>query len=446
MTERAKRRESFWAMAVHISGYVAQVSSYFMLPAIAETQDVGTFTLCVAWSLLVSKFAMMGMEPVLTRYGAIYSAKQDRTMLLRLQRWCAKRTICSIIGIGLLFVAYSLFGCADGGVAFASGLTAILATTTTVLNLLAAQIKGLGQIVASHAMQGAIPAVTSLSAFLVFYCLGYSLNVPCMIGIWGGGQALGILGATRCLVRFLPRATPVGEESEGGEVVWGQCATPLIVGHVATFLASQGSVLLCGIVLGAEDAGRFAIALKLSSLCAFAIPVLDSLFASRLATAFHNGEMDRVQSLVTESTRLTLLATALGAVGSFILVWLLHAYSATAVDYDILSLAFLSGGWVIAALWGICGVLMPMCGFEKQHAQLRIVNAATTLILSCLGAFVLGAAGLAASVCLSRIVFAGVYSALAYRLLRVYTIPFFKFQQSCPETMSCSIYEVKVSA
>lgn len=186
------------------------------------------------------------------------------------------------------------------------------------------------------------------------------------------------------LIKALPKAVRVSEP-EYDLRRWATSLVPLSVFTGLTMLDSQISLLLLGIIGTAEETGIFKVATTGASLVSFGLMAVNMGLAPRVATLYRAGEMDRLQKIVTLSTRLVAgvsipVALILVIFGrELIILGFGEGYSDAELPLIILTL-----GQMANAFAGSVALLLNMTGHEKLTIPAILIALTANIVFAVL--------------------------------------------------------------
>ncbi|MFN2328345.1 MAG: lipopolysaccharide biosynthesis protein [Chromatocurvus sp.] len=173
-------------------------------------------------------------------------------------------------------------------------------------------------------------------------------------------------------------------------------ALPIYIARLADLMMEYGSVLLLGVLAGAEMAASFFVADRLAQLAIMPRSVVSAVAQPRFAAAHAEGERGTLQRVLTQASHLALWPTlvivgALWVFGRDLLTLFGAEYRDAGYVLAVLLLAYLAGVAI-----GPCQQVLVMAGRHKSVMWLMAVAAiihllALVVLLPPLGA--LGAAG-----------------------------------------------------
>jgi O-antigen/teichoic acid export membrane protein len=223
-----------------------------------------------------------------------------------------------------------------------------------------------------------------------------------------------LIFAVLVMQRLLPaNARKADPEYKSGQ--WLKSALPFAIIGGAGIINNQADIIMIGWFLDSEDVGFYRVAIQGAGLVAFGLQAFNAVVAPQFSRLFANGDMHRLQRLVTSSAR-AILAVALPLAGIFVLagdvivVWVFGKEYAAVYQ----PLAILAVGQMINAGFGSVGFLLNMTGHEGITARILWQTAIVNVVLNALLIPPFGTAGAAMASAFSLIM----WNALLYIQVR----------------------------
>jgi len=164
---------------------------------------------------------------------------------------------------------------------------------------------------------------------------------------------------------------------------WLRSALPFMLIGGAGIINNQTDIIMLGWFTGPEEVGIYRVAVQGAALVAFSLQVVNAVVAPQFSRLFAQGDMARLQRLVTQSARLVLLAALPVALvfilaGGVLVSWVFGAGFASAH----VPLAILAVGQLVNAGFGSVGFLLNMTGYETVTARILWQTALSNIALN----------------------------------------------------------------
>lgn len=306
---------------------------------------------------------------------------------------------------------------------------------TTLLVLLVLPLEALTKTIAS-AMQGLHRVVvgqalgTLLRPLLVLVGVGsLFLLVPAMrqpqyaMAVQFAAAGAVLLVGGWMLSRYLPAASRT-EPVEYQSRQWLKSVVPFTLIGGAGVINNQADIIMLGWFGSAAEVGNYRVAVQGATLVAFGLQAASAVIAPHFARLYAQGDMEKLQRLVTASARVVLLAAlplafALVFAGDTIVTWVFGAeFSASHLPLAILTL-----GQLIVATFGLTGPLVSMAGFESVVSKAMWLSALANIALNLSLIPIFGVAGAAASTVFTASLWYGFLFVFAKKEMNIIVFP-----------------------
>ncbi|MCH8532912.1 MAG: flippase [Saccharospirillum sp.] len=167
---------------------------------------------------------------------------------------------------------------------------------------------------------------------------------------------------------------------------WGLSLLPLSLFSGMKLMDAQITTLFLGLLTTVEEVGYFRVAVTGASLVAIGLMAVNMALAPQIARLYRAGEIDKLQRIITMSTRAVLVASVPVAIififwGKELISWVFgEAYIEAAP-----ALAILCIGQLVNTSVGSVALVLNMTGHEKQTIKGIVIalflNIALSLIL-----------------------------------------------------------------
>lgn len=367
-------------------------------------EGYGVYTYAFALMGLLMVVAVLGMPMLLIREVAANEARHDwphlRGILVRaVQTVSIATTSVSVIGALLLWqLGVGVSANQKQTLAFMLLLLPFAALTKTV----ASALHGLRKVVTSQAVETLFLPSLVLVTVAVLFVWKPQLRLPQhVMAVQAGGAVFVLCAATVLLFRHLPQ--PVRSSHSAYQTRhWLGSALPFMLMGGAGIINNQADILLLGVFTSSEEVGVYRVAMQGAVLVAFGLQVVNAVIIPQIARLYAQGEMARLQRLITASARVILLAALPVALvfivaGGPIAGWV---FGPEFVQSHT-PLAILAAGQLISAAMGSVGALLIMTGHERAIARIIFVTALMNLGLNFVMVPLFGAKGAALATTIS---------------------------------------------
>jgi len=344
----------------------------------------GAYSYAIALVGLLAIPAIMGLDRLLIRNIASYQVQSAWGMMKGLLRWAnGMALILSLAIAALSFLA---------GITFAKGMdrqmlsaflvALILLPILTLTRLRQASLQGLHKIIPGQLpellLQPALFIILLMASYLSLR-RGLSVELVLLLHITAAVCAF-VVGAW-LLYTNLPQdvrmATPTYHKQ-----TWIVSATPLFLFAAMQTVNSQADIILLGAIKGAKAVGIYSAANRLAALISVILIAVNTPLAPTVARLYAEGDMKRLQEVITKTVRLITLVS-LPLAGSMLLFGdrFLLIFSSEFLRGRT-ALSILSIGQIFNATMGSVGLILTMTGYERYAAMGVGISAVLNIILN----------------------------------------------------------------
>jgi O-antigen/teichoic acid export membrane protein len=363
------------------------VFTSILLARFLGAKEFGVYTYALVLVGLMGIIAVLGLPQLVIREVAIYRTRSDWTLIRVFLRWA--NAVSLLVSFALAILAAGLTWILAEKLE-PSTLATLLPTLgllplTALSSLRTAALQGL-----HHFVKGQLPEVlVKLPLFIVLATgLYLILGKGRFSAAWAmSGQvaatAVAFLVGAVLLVRSLPQDFVGQAASKCNWRAWVHSAIPLLLIQSTSFLNSNADILILGALKGAESAGVYRAAARCAELVAFMPIVVNSVLAPTVSQLYVNGEIERLQRVITISARVVFflsLAIALAFIASA--TWLLPTVFGHEFAGGVTALTILSLVQLINIGMGPAGLLLNMTGHERANARGWVIALALNVILN----------------------------------------------------------------
>ena len=354
-----------------------------ILARLLSVEGFGTYTYVIAWVNLLRFPATLGLDKVVTREVAIYKTQSNWELMRGLLGWTNKAVLPASIVIALVAMGINWFVIgSDSLMAWAFCIALLTLPLNALRKLRLSAMKGLHKVVQGLAPEFLISPIliVILTGFTYLY-LGENLNVLWVLGIRVVVStitfAIGAIWLRQMLPQGLSHAIPKYKTSE-----WLRSALPLILFEGMHLVNSRLDIFMLGAIKGVEAVGIYAVINRGVQLIIFILVAVNGVLAPTIASFYAEGKIQKLQKIVTKSSRIVLLISCLVS-GTLIgcSYWYLLIFG-TEFTQGQNALVILSIGQLFNASTGSVGFLLTMTGHEKYMAFSVAISAIINILLN----------------------------------------------------------------
>lgn len=372
-------------------------------------EGYGIYSYNYALIMLLAIPAMFGLPNLVIRETAKAQVNAQWGLMRGVWRWAALVSI----GVGLVLAtiaggAAAIFRDAFTSTqlaAFAWGL--LLIPLVALGNLRGAALRGLHKIIQGQLPEFVIrPAILLLLLVIALLETGYELtpNRAMAFHVAAALIAFGV-GAWMLYINRPPELKGRSSRIEYDSAEWIKSTLPLAFVAGMQMINKHADILILGIFTTGEQVGIYRVVVQGAILVAFGLTAINMVVAPRFARLYSEGDHERLQRLVTLSSRVILLITFVPS--ALLLFWgehLLNLVFGAEYTQGYAALVILALGQIGNAAFGSVAFLLNMTGHERDAARgvaiAAILNVA--LNIACVPFF--GMEGAALATALSMIV------------------------------------------
>jgi len=375
-----------------------QFSLNVVLGRLLGVEGAGVYFLALTIVTIASTIGRVGLDSTVIRFVSASASAQKWAEVIAVYRAAILIAIaCSVVILGVVaFSTTALATLVFSEPALVAPLRAMgLAIVPLALNVVISRaLQGLSDIRNSVLVFSILPTGLALCGTLLLatswavsgaaiaYVVGISISVVYGAFAWRRAFANSSFGysGTR-------NALPVKTLLASGP--------PLLTGALLQLVISMSGTLLLGVWAETRDVSIFAVAWRTALLINLVLLAVNSIAQPKFAALYARNEM---KALAVTTKKVTLLMTAL-ATPPFLVLLLAPTFVMKAFGSDFgdgaTTLQVLAVGQFINVATGSVGVLLVMCGYERDYRNVQVAAAGVVLMLSYLLTPAYGAVGAA---------------------------------------------------
>jgi O-antigen/teichoic acid export membrane protein len=347
-------------------------------------KDFGLYSYIITWISLLQIPSDFGLTSVVTRMVAVYQVKGQWRLMRGLLSWSNLVVATTAISLGLLAAtaAWFLRPQLPPNSLHLVWLGLLAVPFYALTSLRQGTMRGLQKVILGQLPEFIIQPLLFIIAFASsMVLLGERLNLTWVMGL----RFLSVMLAYNIGAAMLQKELPkqIKQDLPKYEVdVWVKSALPFVLAALMMILNNKASILMLGAVKGAEEVALYVVASRGADLLIFALGVVNLSTGPNFARLHAQGNLPKLQQLVTQSARaiffLTLpLALGLIAFGHWFLLLFGPEFTQS---YPVL--VTLSIGQIINAFTGSVALLLSMTGHERDTLIGRSIGAALNIIFN----------------------------------------------------------------
>nr|CBX28844.1 hypothetical protein N47_B19900 [uncultured Desulfobacterium sp.] len=348
-------------------------------------QNYGIYAYAIAWMLFLKVLAGFGLPALLLREAATSEVRLKWQYLRGLL--VSTALIEVIVWFVLVAITASSLWLLRDEMTRSKTLTFIvmlpLLLLTVWTNATLAALRGLRHVVKSQAVEMFIyPLLLLLILAGLFTIVPGPYSPQYVMGIHVSVAAVILCVALLMLFQNLPKPLLTTPASYPIRQLLVR-ALPFALLASAGLINDQADILILGMLRPFDDVGIYRVSVEISGFVAFGLHAGNAVIAPNFARIYAQGDMARLQRLVTISARVffipaLLLALIFFVAGGRIAAWIYGPEFLRAQT----PLALLAAGQFVNASMGSVGYLLTMCGHEKVAVRILLWTAMLNITLN----------------------------------------------------------------
>lgn len=330
--------------------------------------DYGTYTYALTWIYLLATLACLGIDRLLIRLIAVYQAHDSWGKVRGILRWSNQLVLATsfVLSLIALSICFSSSTYNSPRHTFLMSLLALPFLALTTLKQSALQ--GM-----QHVLRGQLPESVFRPLFmlgllaLVYFASGKRLSAPTAAAVTVLASGAAFLTAAKLLRDNLPPSFKASS-LEYQKADWARHALPLLLVTILGSISMQTETLILGAIRGMEAVGYFTVANRGAELISLALLIVGVPLAptyARLWISKDVEELERVARLGAYASLLVALPVLLALI--FYGRWFLALFGPEFIQAQPV-LVVLSVGQIVNVMMGSVGLLLLMCGHEREVA------------------------------------------------------------------------------
>lgn len=344
----------------------------------------GTYSFALAVLSIAAIPAQVGLPQLVVRETARAQARGDWAMMRGLWRW-ANRGVFMFAGLAVAIVTAAIIGLGMEGRGEVLLTGIVLIPVIAFANLRAASLRGLRRVVVGQLPEAVIRPLTMLALIGVTFWALPSVEVDARVAMLCFLTASAIsLGAGAVMLRFArPEELRAAIDFRTDPSVWSRAVIPLALITGLHIVNNQADIIVLGLFHDDEVVGVYRACFQLALLVIFGLQAFSQLLQPHFARLHTLGELDRLQRLVTTSSR-CIIVLAIMPVAALVLLSepVLRASFGPGFESGGRVLVILAIAQLVNAIFGAVGMLLNMTGHERDTLHGVAVSAGLNIILN----------------------------------------------------------------
>ncbi|MCX6291306.1 MAG: polysaccharide biosynthesis C-terminal domain-containing protein [Bacteroidetes bacterium] len=218
-----------------------------------------------------------------------------------------------------------------------------------------------------------LPVMVSMISYLCYRFNQEKLNVDAALMIYFFCVVIVFLFISRRLrMELKEQVTEAVPDYERKK--WFSVSVTLLVISLFTLVLKKIDVLFISNYFGNTHAGIYAAASMISGFVPFGLIVVDYVFAPRISELYESRQMEKLQGMIRNTSRLIVLITLPIALVILVFGKLILQVFGTAFIASYLPLIILTAGQLVNAFTGMVAAMMTMTGNQKTFLLVLVIS------------------------------------------------------------------------
>ncbi|MEM8777529.1 MAG: flippase [Cyanobacteria bacterium P01_G01_bin.49] len=383
----------------------------------------GTYAYAIAWVNLLTIPALLGLKGLIIREVSVYHSKEQWGLAKGLLIWANKIVFIAALTLALLFVSaiWQLAPPSDPQVLTVLWAAIIAIPLSALTRLRQPMMQALNRIVLGQLPELLIrPLLLSLLFGGSYLAFEQHFAPSWAMGMYVTASGVAFLIGSRLLQKSLP---PIYQKvpAEYQPRTWLKSALPMLLVGGMYIINNKTDVVMLGMMQDQAEVGIYTVATQGAGLLTFVLIAFNTSLAPTFASLYSQGNLRKLQKIVTKSARMILLAALPLGLGLIIFsTFFLSLFGPEFIQgKDTLSILMI--GQLFNAATGSVALLLTMTKHERDVAIGVTTSALLNIILNVVLIPKNGAEGAALATTVSRSLWNIVLVFLAYKRLRIHT-------------------------
>lgn len=360
-----------------------------LLSRLLGPDGYGAYAFAVSWALLLSVPAMLGLSSLVVREIATYRVRKDWSRARGLLRRANEAVLAASLAATLTTAAaFFVVGWPESPLLKPTLVGLALVPLLAVVAVRQSAMQGFGAVVLARVPEALVaPMLTIVLVLLLEAWLAGGLSGTSAVGGQVLAAAIAMLVGVYLLRRTLPEEIRHAERIDETRL-WLVGAFPILIASGIQAVSVQAGTILTGSIAGPEEAGIYAVAVRIAVLLPFLLLAAMPSLMPTIAELHERGESDALQRLLTRAARLVFIGSLPIAIGAILFAGPLLALFGADFEGGVSVLRILCLGQVVALATGLAGTTLIMIG--EAGLVTWAVAAGTAVNLALSGALIPG--------------------------------------------------------
>lgn len=364
------------AFGIYVSGAAITFALHVLLARIMGVEHYGVYVYVLAWLNILVLFAKLGMDTASLRFVAAYAAREEWGALSGILRYSALLVLATSIlvsGVGIIAV-WVLQERISLELAHAFWFGFALLPIMALAHIRQAALRALRRVASAQIPEFVLRPLLLAALVVALFYFGSRITGDIAMALDLAAASVAFLVGSLWLYRGLPTSLkgirPVYRSRE-----WFVVGLPLFLMSGMYLAHYQIDVLMIGSILGAREAGIYAVATRMATVVLLGLIAVNAIAASMISEFYATDRIDELQRMVSFAARGILAISVPIGLGLVVLGQWGLSFFGPEFSEGYVALVILTAGQLINALAGSVGFLMTMTGHEREAAYIMAVSA-----------------------------------------------------------------------
>lgn len=381
---------------VYGSAAVLAILSQVIMARIMGAMDYGVYYYALSWIVILALFVRIGFDYVILRFLPVFIHRDEWSLARGLLSFSSRIILINGFILGSLMIGLVIL-LGDRIESTASQTFIISAPCLFIFGaiyLRQAVLRSLRHVVRSLVPDGIIAPVLLIILSVTIWGAGYDLTAPVAMGLTVIAFAVSLVIGAYWQAVTVPEEVNVAKPNFDRKVWTGIAFSMLIINGMNIILVNI-DVIILGLFRAPDEVGIYGISAKTATIAAFPLTIANAVFSPLIAKYFFSNEKQKLQQTIVLGMRLvSLVSIIMLLLGISMSSWVLSFFGDEFTRGES-SLRLLVIAQCINALCGPVGLLLALCGYEKDVARVMMVAVFASVTLNFILAPVWGMEGAA---------------------------------------------------
>lgn len=359
------------------------VAIALLLSRLLGVDGYGAYAFAIAWGVLFTVPASLGLPKIIVREIARYGVREDWSRTSGLLSWGHRAAlVASLMISGAAAAVFVALGWPQGELFEPTLIGLAVVPAIVLIRFRQAAMQGLGVVVLAQVPEKIVaPIIVIALALALETMLPGGLSASAAVGAQVAAAIVAALIGGYLLRRTVSdvvrRARSIHETR-----AWLMGAAPILLAAGIGAVNLQAGIILTGAMAGSEEAGIYGVASRVAALLSFLLLAGTPSLMPAIAELHERGELQALQRMLTVAARVVFLGSLPVAVTVIFFARPVLDLFGLESGAGVTALQILSVGQLVNIATGFAGTILVMIGESGQATWAVAAGTATNLLLS----------------------------------------------------------------